>query len=216
MVSSVRLLIADDHSLVAEALAIAARATLTDVVVDVANSIAEAEQLVRERNGYALLLLDLLLPDARGFSGFLRLQHALGNVPIVIVTGYSRPELIEAARALGAAGFLTKAQPLNELADAIRTVLRGGSVFPAAGTAAATIMSVRTKMKALSDAQLKVLLALANGRLNKQIAADLGIAEATVKAHLTAIFRKLGVANRTQALLAMQPLFGGPSTDNAP
>jgi len=205
---SLRTLVADDHPLVAEALAMASRVAAPEYVVDAVGSIAAAEALARERRGYRLVLLDLMLPDARGFSGFLRLQHVLGNVSIVIVTAHRRPELVEAARALGAAGFLSKSQPLDELARAIREVVAGRHVFPSTAADDGGAKTAMGKIATLSGAQLRVLLALADGRLNKQIAGDLGVTEATVKAHLTAIFRKLEVTNRTQALLAMQPLLG--------
>lgn len=215
--SSARLLIADDHPLVTEALSLAARASLPGVAVDTAGDIAQAEKLARERRGYKLLLLDLMLPDAYGFSGLLRLQQVLGPVPILIVSAHHKPELVEAARALGAAGFVSKSQPLDEMTRAIRQVLAGGTVFPpVSGKDTSQIAATRARIADLSDAQMRVLLALADGRLNKQIAGDLGITEATVKAHLTAIFRKLGVHNRTQALLAMQPLLGEAPATEAP
>lgn len=204
-----RLLIADDHPLVLEALSLAVRSILPGVIIDTAGAIAEAERLAAARQDYRLVLLDLMLPDARGFSGFMRLQHVLGQVPIVIVTAHRRPELVEAARALGAAGFLSKTQPLDMLAASLGKVLAGGTVFPPPGEPGdAGVADARARIAELSAAQLRVLLALADGRLNKQIAGDLGVTEATVKAHLTAIFRKLRVDNRTQALLAVQPLLG--------
>ncbi|UAK26617.1 response regulator transcription factor [Sphingomonas nostoxanthinifaciens] len=201
---SVRLLIADDHPLVLEALSLAVRKSVPGAEIDKASTVAEAEALASQRGDYRLVLLDLLLPDARGFSGLLRLQHVLGSIPIVIVTAHRRSDLIEAARALGAAGFLSKAQPLDELAEGIAAVLAGGTVFPMGTGSDRSVTEARGRLASLSGAQMRVLLALADGRLNKQIAGDLRVTEATVKAHLTVIFRKLGVNNRTQALLAMR------------
>jgi DNA-binding NarL/FixJ family response regulator len=201
--------LADDHPLIREGLALAVRAAMPELVIDSVGSIAEAEAMIARHRGYRLVLLDLMLPDARGFSGFLRLQHALGRTPIVMVSARQKPELIEAARALGAAGYLSKAQPLDEMVGSLRQVLAGKSVFPAGiGAGGSVAADARKRIAELSNAQLRVLTALADGRLNKQIAGDLGVTEATVKAHLTAIFRKLGVNNRTQAILAMQPLLG--------
>ena len=201
-------LIADDHPLTREGLALAVRAAIPGISIDTAGSIGEAEAAVANRGGYRLVLLDFVLPDARGFSGLLQLQHLLGKTPIVVVSARQDPVIVEAARALGAAGFLFKSRPLDELAAALRGVMEGQLAFPPPSAAATDTESARDKVATLSGAQLKVLLALADGRLNKQIADDLDITEATVKAHLTAIFRKLGVHNRTQALLAMQPLLG--------
>jgi DNA-binding NarL/FixJ family response regulator len=208
VVAGSRLLLADDHPLVREGLALAARVALPELVIDNVGSIAEAEQMVSRHKGYRMALLDLVLPDARGFSGFLRLQHVLGKVPIVIISARQQPELIEAARALGAAGYLSKAQPLDELLSSLRAVLAGKTVFPRTAVSNTDASLARRRLADLSGAQLRVLMALADGRLNKQIAGELGVTEATIKAHMTAIFRKLGVNNRTQAILAMQPLLG--------
>jgi DNA-binding NarL/FixJ family response regulator len=206
VVSGSRLLLADDHPLIREGLALAARVAMPELTIDSVGTIAEAEGVIARHRGYRLALLDLVLPDARGFSGFLRIQHALGDVPIVIVSARQQPELIEAARALGAAGYLSKAQPLDETLASLKAVLAGKTVFPPCGKGGHAEATARQRITDLSGAQFRVLMALADGRLNKQIAGELGVTEATVKAHMTAIFRKLGVTNRTQAILAMQPL----------
>lgn len=209
ILSGRHVLIADDHPLTREGMSLAARAALPGVVVDNAGSIAEAEQAIAMRKGgYRLVLLDLILPDTRGFAGFLRLQHLLGDTPIVMISAHGERLIVEAARALGAAGFLVKTMPLDELAAWLREIVLGKVVFPAVAAVGAEVRSARDRIATLSGAQLRVMLALADGRLNKQIADDLKITEATVKAHLTAIFRKLHVTNRAQALLAMQPLLG--------
>lgn len=213
--SGSRLLLADDHPLIREGLALAARVAMPELTIDSVGSIAEAEAAIARHKGYRLALLDLMLPDARGFSGFLRLQHALGEVPIVIVSARQQPELIEAARALGAAGYLSKALPLDETLASLRNILAGKAVFPPiTGRVQADVGDARARIAELSGAQLRVLMALADGRLNKQIAGDLGVTEATIKAHLTAIFRKLGVNNRTQAILAIQPLLAEQADEN--
>jgi DNA-binding NarL/FixJ family response regulator len=153
-----------------------------------------------------LVLLDYRLPDSDGYSGFFRLQYLLGTVPIAIISGFGDPQIVEAARVLGARGFLSKTQPLDVLADMVDQMLRGERVFPAAERSCHEIEVARGRLESLSSAQRRVLLALARGHLNKQIAQELDVSEATIKAHLTAIFRKLGVLNRTQAVLTIQPL----------
>ena len=203
-------LIADDHPLTREGLSLAVRSALPNIIVETAGTIAESEAAIAMHKGFRLILLDFVLPDARGYSGFLRLQHLARSTPIVVVSAREDVSLVEAARALGAAGFLFKSRPLDEIADAVRRIDGGHSVFPQQARSNDVIANARARIADLSGAQLKVLLALADGRLNKQIANDLAITEATVKAHLTAVFRKLGVTNRTQALLAMQPLLGDP------
>jgi DNA-binding NarL/FixJ family response regulator len=210
-----RVLIADDHPLTREGLALAARSALAGVSVTTAGSIGEAVEVLDRTPADRMILLDLMLPDARGYSGLMMIQHKAPRVPIVIVSARESPKLVEAARAVGAAGFLFKSLPLDEIAGKLREVEEGRQVFPAnigAGTGSAAI---RDRIAELSPAQRSVLFALADGRSNKAIAHDLDVTEATIKAHLTAIFRKLGVTNRAQALIAVQPLFGAGEDEPA-
>lgn len=207
MASGTRMLIADDHPLVREGLAMALRHRMPSISIDNAGAIREAEALIAEGRRYSLVLLDLMLPDARGFSGLMTLQHRLGRTPVAIVSARREAVLIDAARALGAVGYINKSQPLDTIADAVQAILAGERVFEAVEAPPAAA-ATRARIADLSPAQYRVLLALADGRSNKQIAGDLDVSEATVKAHLTAIFRKLGVTNRAQALLAVQPLLG--------
>ncbi len=209
-----RVLIADDHPLIREGLAIAARAAMPGVTVDTAGTIGDAVAALKRHAKYRLILLDFVLPDARGFSGFLQLQHEAGRVPIAMISANENPTLVESARALGAAGFLHKTRPFDDLARDIRKLAEGQTSFPAVAAGAAP-SALRERIASLSGAQLRVLIALSDGRLNKQIAADLAVSEATVKAHMTAIFRKLDVANRAQALLAVQPLLGIVTSDRS-
>jgi DNA-binding NarL/FixJ family response regulator len=204
--SAARILIADDHPLTGEGLSLAARAALTGGQVVQVRSIAEAAAALEGRASYRLVLLDYLLPDARGFAGFLKLQHLAPQVPIVIVTAREDERLVEAAQALGAAGFIPKSRPLDAVAAILREILAGRTWFPRALTPSGAVDATRRRIGELSPAQYTVLLELADGRSNKQIAHDLSVTEATVKAHLTAVYRKLGVTNRAQALLAIRAL----------
>ncbi|TKD53322.1 LuxR C-terminal-related transcriptional regulator [Sphingomonas baiyangensis] len=203
---SERVLIADDHPLTREGLAMAVRLAMPGIAVDSAGSIAEAETRIARYPNYRMLLLDLLLPDARGFSGFLRLQFALPEARIVVITAREDPKLVGIARSLGAAGFLGKREPLDTLARQIRGIAAGEAGFPAVFEDAGA--PLRDRIAGLSEAQRRVLFAMGSGESNKRIAAALDITEATVKAHMTAIFRRLGVVNRAQALLALQSLMG--------
>ena len=202
-----RVLVADDHPLAREGMSLAARAALPGANVVGVGTIADAVVAMGTRPPFRLILLDFELPDAHGYSGLLKLQHIAPNVPIVVITARQDKTLVEAAKALGAAGFVFKSTPLDDIAARLRLVLAGHAHFPAGASASPTIAAARERIADLSPAQHAVLLALADGRSNKVIASDLDITEATVKAHLTAIFRKLGVTNRTQALLAVRPLF---------
>lgn len=203
-----RILLADDHPLVREGVQMAIRSIHPDMEVDAVASVAEAEALVRGGKTYKLMLLDYRLPDADGFSGFFRMQFAMGRTPIALISAHDEASLVAAARAIGAAGFLSKSQPLDELARSVDRLLSGQTAFPANGqTPDDDVVKLQARLKSLSTAQMRVLAALARGHLNKQIAADLHLSEATIKAHLTAIFRKLEVGNRLQAILAVRPLF---------
>jgi DNA-binding NarL/FixJ family response regulator len=201
-----RVLIADDHPLVRDALRLAIMTKLPSFVVDEAIAIEPAERIARDHRDIALLLLDYQLPDSDGFSGFFRLQHALGDVPIAIISAFDDSRIVNAARAVGAAGFISKSLPLDEIARAIEKLLAGQKVFPKDENQGSDLQAISTRLETLSSAQKRVMAALVRGHLNKQIAADLDLTEATVKAHLTAIFRKLGVPNRLQAILAVKPL----------
>jgi DNA-binding NarL/FixJ family response regulator len=201
-----RILIADDHPLVQQGIQLAIGARHPGNAVDIAGTIAEAEALIEQHGRYRLLLLDYELPDANGFGGFFRLQHLLGRTPIAIISAHDSEQMVSTAQAVGAAGFLSKRQPLETIIAAIEMILNGGRIFPPSPGPDPQIDVLRKRMDSLSGAQRRVLLALASGDLNKQIAADLGVSEATIKAHLSAIFRKLGVTNRTQAILMMRPL----------
>ncbi|MFD1952524.1 response regulator transcription factor [Sphingomonas arantia] len=204
--ATARIIIADDHPLIGDALRLALSARYPDHRVDIVSSVAAAEAACRDAKGIRLVLLDYRLPDSDGYSGFFRLQYLLGDVPIAIISGFGDPQIVEAARVLGACGFLSKTQPLDVLADMVERMLRGERVFPPPTRSAHEIEAARGRLETLSSAQRRVLLALARGHLNKQIAQELDVSEATIKAHLTAIFRKLGVLNRTQAVLSIQPL----------
>ena len=208
-------LIAEDHPLTREGLFLAARAALPGCTVVSTGTIAEADAELARREPCTLILLDFHLPDARGYSGFLQLQFRSPQTPIVVVTAREELSLVDAARALGAAGYVFKSMPLDEIAGIFRQILGGGTHFPGRPAGSPLIAAARERIADLSRAQHAVLLALADGHSNKEIAHQLGITEATVKAHLTAIFRKLGVTNRSQALLAIQPLLGEGKLDLA-
>lgn len=202
-----RVLIVDDHPISRDGLTLAARVALRDATVVGVGTIAAALAALGTNPYFNLIMLDFELPDARGYSGLLALQHQAPKVPIVIVTARQEPSLVEAARALGAFGYIFKTAGLDAIVERLRAVLAGLPVFPLHASVDTGLTAARARIAELSRAQRAVLLALADGRSNKVIARDLAVTEATVKAHLTAIFRKLGVANRTQALLTLGPLF---------
>ncbi len=205
-----RILIADDHPVVREALRLAAQANWPKWQVDEVADLAGLEATVSSRSGYQLVVLDLSLPDVKGLSGLLLVRKLLADVAILIVSARTDSQTIASTNLLGAQAFIDKSAPLSLIAEVMRRVVAGDIVFPqhspTARGAKPEVADASRRLAALSAAQMRVLLALAGGRLNKQIADDMNLTEATVKTHLTAIFKKLGVSNRTQAVLAASPL----------
>lgn len=214
--SGAKVLVVDDHPLTREGLSLSARAALPGAQVVQAGTIAEAAAAMSQRQTFKLVILDFALPDAHGYAGMLRLQQIDPDVPIVVVTANEDVGLIQAAMALTAVGFLFKSLPLADIAAILRRILAGHTHFPEGTKPDPKIAAVRSRIETLSRAQYNVLFALADGSTNKQIAHDLSITEATVKAHLGAIFRKLGVTNRSQALLAIQPLLWDGQSETPP
>lgn len=193
--------------MVREALSAAVRSVWPGVHADEADTLAAIEDRIASRKIYDLVTLDLGLPDAAGFSGLMLVRKLLPHAPVAVITSREDGQAAATAHLLGAAAYLSKSAGLTEIADALKRVAAGERVFPPAEAAATAITpGARARLDSLSPAQLRILLALADGRLNKQIAGDMGLTEATVKAHLTAIFKKMGVTNRTQAILVAQPL----------
>lgn len=198
-----RALIVDDHPLFRDALETALREAFGD-----AATTTHAKDLSSARNAlevetHDLILLDLNLPDVDGFDGLANLKASHPACPIVIVSATESADAFNRAQTLGAAGYMPKSLSLEEMAAVMVTVTDGGTWFPpTSGTDADNDKAeLAARVASLTPAQQRVLSGLLDGLLNKQIAYDMGISIATVKAHMTAIFRKLGANNRTQALL---------------
>ncbi len=177
-----------------------------------AGTLASAVRLASGAEGLRLILLDLKMPGAVGYSGIALLHAECPGVPILVVSSADGTNAAEEARAFGAIGFLRKDSDLATIEAALRRALSGaaGSVSPTpirpASLQNESEEQVRHAVAQLTATQLKVLLAVLEGKLNKQIAHDLTMSEATVKAHMTAIMRKLDVRNRTQAALVARSL----------
>lgn len=205
---AVNILIADDHPICAAALSMAARQIVSDAQTNHVESLAEALDLA-SRERFHLILLDLKLPDAQGFVGLLAMSKAQPGTPIAIVSSNDAPATMQQAMRHGASGYIAKSAPMSAMISAIRALLAGGQVFPPEAFQAPAqppIPDAAARIADLSAAQLRVLRAAASGSANKQLAYELGLSEPTVKTHFAQIFRKLGVTNRTQAILALQSL----------
>lgn len=208
-----RLLIADDHPLYRLALAQAVRGLLPQAVVDEAEDLDSARAGLAARPDTDLVLLDLHMPGSHGLMGLATLRAEYPGVAVVMISAHDDPATVRRALAFGASGYLTKRADLAELQAGLSAVLACEQWLPptlrnsvANAAADAGDSEVAAKLAALSPQQFKVLVRVADGRLNKQIADELGIQERTVKAHMSAIFEKLGVRNRTQAGVLLRSL----------
>lgn len=203
------IVIADDHPLFRQALALAVARVRPDARIIEAGTLASAARAVSEADGLALIMLDLKMPGAVGYSGIALLHAERPDVPILVVSSAEGAAAAEEARAFGAIGFLHKDSDLAAIEATIGRALAGTANpvrRPEPAGEGATIDEIRGHVAGLTPTQLKVLIAVLGGQLNKQIAHGLGISEATVKAHMTAIMRKLDVRNRTQAALVARSL----------
>jgi DNA-binding NarL/FixJ family response regulator len=210
----VKILTADDHPLLREALARLIADIGTSVEILEADSLRGAEDLLAANRDLALVILDVLLPDATGIEAVERVLSACPDVPLLVVSAKDDPATARAVLDTGARGFISKRSPTRVLAEAIRLVLVGGTYVPpealhgappaerdAASTAAdpdAPTSAARAAL-GLTARQFDVLALLVQGAPNKLICRTLQLAEGTVKAHIAAIYRALKVANRTQA-----------------
>lgn len=208
-----RILIADDHPLFRDALrAILLRAYPQAQLLEVGDIGALYAQANSEFES-DLLLLDLNMPGAHGFSALIHLRACYPTLPILIVSARSDALTVHRALAHGAMGFVAKSAEAAIIADAVRLVLSGEIYDPLAHTDLAlgpVERQAALHIRELTPAQFRVLVGLCEGKLNKQIAHELSITEATVKAHVTQVLRKLGCNNRTQAVtlaadLALEP-----------
>lgn len=196
------MLVIDDHPLFRAALEVAlVKSNVEAENIRSVGSIADAV-IALKTNSYSLALLDLNLSDSQDFEGLSKIRSVNQTIPIIIVSATESKQAYTTASALGASGYIPKSTSLNDMTKSIITVLSGETSFPLAlSSKADTENAAAEKLASLTPAQQRVMSCLSDGLLNKQIAFEMGISEATVKAHMTAIFRKLGANNRTQALL---------------
>jgi DNA-binding NarL/FixJ family response regulator len=201
-----RILIADDHPLVRGALRQAVANAVAGAEIVECGSLADVAKALEARSDVDLVLLDLAMPGVRGFSGLMVLRAQYPSVPVVVVSGREERSVIRLCIDFGASGFIPKSTDMEAMQGAIRTVLAGDVWVPAdldlnGPVDSDTVDSVR-RLASLTPQQVRVLMMLSEGLLNKQIAYELSVSEATVKAHVSAILQKLGVESRTQAVIA--------------
>jgi len=200
------LLIADDHPLFRGALREAVNGLFDRADIAEAGTFEEVTEVLERGGDVDLILLDLRMPGVRGFSGLMYLRAQYPSLPIVVVSANDDPAVIRRCMEFGASGFIPKTLGVEALRQAVAQVLRGEVWTPPdvdlARDADSEGAAVIARLSTLTPQQVRVLMMLSGGLLNKQIAYELGVSEATVKAHVSAILQKLGVESRTQAVIA--------------
>jgi DNA-binding NarL/FixJ family response regulator len=212
------ILIVDDHPLFRDALRHALSTAKSAPRISEAGSLDHAATELGRRNNVDLVLLDLKMPGVQGLSGLAYVRASYPDVPVAIVSGLEDPAVIRRALALGASGFVPKSTAAETMRDAVAAILAGEIwVPPGLGASTAedgTLDKLTRRLATLTPQQLRVLMMLKEGRLNKQIAYELDITEATVKAHVSAILLKLDVDSRTQAVIAAAKIDGESAPEN--
>jgi DNA-binding NarL/FixJ family response regulator len=211
-VPTTTILIADDHPLFRGALREAVASAIAHVVIREAGAFEELTASLEHDADVDLILLDLTMPGINGFSGLIYLRAQYPAIPVVIVSASDDTGTIRRSLDFGASGFIPKRFGVETLRDAIAKVMAGDIWIPAdVDLSAATdpdLMRLRDRLVTLTPQQVRVLMMLSEGLLNKQIAYELNVSEATIKAHVSAILQKLGVESRTQAVIAAAKISG--------
>ncbi len=208
------LLVADDHPLFRRALAQAVRDRIAVSAIHEAGTLDQARAVLQQQENIDLLLLDLHMPGSHGLMGLAGLRAEFPATAVVMISAHEDPRTVRRALAMGAAGFIPKSTDPDLIGQAVGTLLAGGEWLPPAlaeplagsGSTDDAGDQLAARLANLTAQQHRVLALVADGLLNKQIADRLGIQERTVKAHLTAIFERLGVRNRTQAGILLRSL----------
>lgn len=209
MIQPTKIIIADDHPLFRQALLGMLKAKLTQTQWLEAQTIEELEQRLKAHDDSDLVLLDLHIPGAHGFNTLIHVRSHYPQIPVVVVSAFEDNDTIAKTMEYGAAGFVPKSTPVDDIFEAIEQVLMGNVWVPEAFSKSVRNpehSDIAAQVASLTQQQHRILMMFAQGLLNKQIAYDLNVSEATIKAHATAIFKKLNVRNRTQAVIALSEL----------
>ncbi len=206
-----KFIIVDDHPLFRGALSQALQASFENAHVQEAGSLDELTDRLAAGGEIDLILLDLTMPGVHGVSGLLYLRAQHPEVPVAIVSASDDPGTIRHCLDCGASGFIPKSQPVERIREAIRSIMDGEIWLPAdvdLSQPVGELTELVARLSTLTPQQVRVLMMLGEGLLNKQIAFKLNVSEATVKAHVSAILQKLGVDSRTQAVIAINRISG--------
>ncbi len=206
MFTANKIIIADDHPLFRDALKQGVAESLGNPEIIACGSFAELQRAIVHHDDCDLILLDLHMPGAVGFSTLHFLGLRCPDIPVAMVSANEEPEIIARAVDHGASGFIPKSSDISVIVAAIEEILNGKVWLPRDVQAHIEEVQQRSseiadKLSSLTPSQFRVLMMLVDGRKNKEIADEVCVTEATIKAHLTEIFRKLDVTNRTQAAM---------------
>jgi DNA-binding NarL/FixJ family response regulator len=214
------LVIADDHPLFRDALRHAVASVVASSRIDEAGTFEELTSLLEQNPDVDLVLLDLKMPGISGFSGLIYLRAQYPAIPVVVVSASDDVGTIRRSLDFGASGFVPKRFGVDTLGAAIVKVLDGDVWIPPdvdlSSNPDPEMSKLRDRLVTLTPQQVRVLMMLSEGLLNKQIAYELSVSEATIKAHVSAILQKLGVESRTQAVIAAAKISGGQWGESAP
>lgn len=205
-------LVVDDHPLYCDAMAALLSTVFEIQEVKTVNTLGEALALLAHGDTPDLVLLDLKLPDVTGLSGFLKLKEMLPDIPILVISADSCDETVQTVMEAGAAGFIPKDAPRTVIAEALDRIVDGSKYLPPGFSPSSRSHSgqivglheISRRIADLTPQQSRIMTLICEGKPNKQIAYEMSLAEATVKAHITALLRRLGVCNRTQAAVLVK------------
>jgi DNA-binding NarL/FixJ family response regulator len=202
-----RFIVADDHPMVRDSLVKSLRDRYPSADFDECGTLADLLGLLQQNDDVDLIVLDLQMPGSEGHYGLVQIRKEFPTAPVAVVSGVEDTLTIQRALAYGAAAFIPKSLPAKEIFAAIETVLAGGVWTPPGydpnTPADQDAQKLAARLSSLTPQQLRVLGMLGEGLLNKQIAYNLNVSEATIKAHVSAILQKLDVDSRTQAVIAL-------------
>jgi len=208
--SSTQIVIVDDHPLFRDALRQALEGSIGDLKITEAGDMDALATVLASANEIDLVLLDLSMPGVKGFSGIMHLRAQHPDLPVIVVSAAEDGRTIKRCLEFGASGYVPKSKPVDTMREAIMKVLDGEiwspPEFDPDDVATDEVSALVQKLSTLTPQQVRVLMMLGQGLLNKQIAFELGVSEATVKAHVSAILQKLGVDSRTQAVIAVSKI----------
>lgn len=214
-----RILVADDHPLVRGALRQAISGAFEGADVLETGDLSSLSAELAKQPDMDLVLLDLAMPGVRGFSGLLYLRAQHPGVPVVVVSGNEDRGVMRRCIDFGASGFIPKTTEVGVMREAIRSVLDGEIWTPPdvdlSEPADRETSDMVRRLASLTPQQVRVLMMLSEGLLNKQIAYELSVSEATVKAHVSAILQKLGVESRTQAVIVASRIEQGATEETS-